>query len=279
MLTLLALVAFASNSILCRLALGPGSIDPAAFTGIRLAAGAVALALLSATLAPPRPAGAASRGGWWSALCLFAYAIAFSLAYLTLSAGTGALILFASVQATVIAGALRAGERLRALQWAGIAVALGGLAALVSPGLAAPSPAGSALMAAAGVAWGLYTLRGRGSASPLADTRRNFTRAAPMALAACALAAASLHASPRGVWLAVASGALASGLGYAVWYAALRGLSATQAAAVQLAVPVLAAFGGVLFLSESLSARLVLSAALILGGIALALFTRTRRAP
>lgn len=179
----------------------------------------------------------------------------------------------------MIGGALRGGERLRPRQWAGIAVAMAGLAYLTAPGLAAPAPGGSFLMAGAGVAWGLYTLRGRASATPLADTSRNFTRAAPMALAACAVAAGGLHASPRGVLLAVLSGAIASGLGYVAWYAALRGLDATRAAAVQLSVPALAALGGVVLLSEPLSARLAGSAALILGGIGLVVFTRRAPAP
>lgn len=277
-LTLLALSAFASNSILCRLALGPDSVDAVSFTGIRLASGAAMLAVLAAVLPPSRSTAAPSRAGWRSGLCLFAYAIAFSLAYRTLTAGTGALILFAAVQATVIAGALHAGERLRTRQWAGIGVAMGGLAYLTSPGLASPDPGGSVLMAAAGAAWGLYTLRGRGSATPLSDTSRNFTRAAPMALAVCAAAATSLHITPRGAILAVLSGAVASGLGYVAWYAALRGLDATRAAAVQLSVPALAAFGGVVLLAEPLSLRLVASAALILGGIGLVVFARATAA-
>jgi len=272
--TAFALVAFASNSILCRLALGPGAIDPAAFTAVRLASGAVILALLARTAAAPVPT--ARRGGWRSGFFLFAYAIAFSFAYVTLTAGTGALILFASVQATVIAGAIRSGERLGLAEWAGLAVALGGLAYLTAPGLTAPPLAGSVLMAVAGVAWGVYTLRGRGSTAALADTTRNFVRAAPMGLVALAFAASRLHLSARGALLAAVSGALASGLGYAVWYAALRGLSATRAATVQLAVPVIAAFGGVAFLSERVTPRLLLSAVLILGGVGLALFGRAR---
>jgi drug/metabolite transporter (DMT)-like permease len=180
------------------------------------------------------------------------------------------------VQATVIAGAIRAGERLRAPEWVGIALALGGLVYLTSPGLSAPSPAGSALMAGAGVAWGVYTLRGRGSTAPLSDTTRNFLCAAPMGLFALVPALARLHVSPRGVVLAAASGALASGVGYVLWYAALRGLSATRAAVVQLAVPVVAALGGAVFLSERITIRLLLAAALILGGIALAVCGRTR---
>jgi drug/metabolite transporter (DMT)-like permease len=274
-LTTLTLIAFASNSLLCRQALGSAAIDPAAFTAIRLGCGALALAVTSAA-ARARPARAGSRAGWGSGFFLFAYAIGFSFAYLSLTAGTGALILFASVQATVIAGAIHAGERLRAPEWAGVALAVGGLVYLTAPGLSAPPAVGSALMALAGVAWGLYTLRGRGSAAPLADTTRNFVCAAPMALLAMVPLASRLEVSTPGATLAAASGALASGVGYVLWYAALRGLSATRAAVVQLAVPVVAALGGVVFLSERITMRLVLSAALILGGIALAVFGRTR---
>jgi drug/metabolite transporter (DMT)-like permease len=272
-LTVFTMVAFASNSILCRLALGAGSIDPASFTTLRIASGAVTLVLI-ASLSRRR---ARPGGGWASAFFLFLYAIAFSLAYISLSAGTGALILFGCVQATMLGAALRSGERPGALQWTGLVIALGGLAFLTAPGLTAPAPAGSALMATAGVAWGVYTLRGRSGQDPLAATARNFSRAVPFALAVSLVLLGKRDISARGAVLAVASGALASGIGYVVWYAALRGLTATRAATVQLSVPVLAALGGVMFLSEVLTARLAVSAVLILGGVALALAGRMRR--
>ncbi|HET9950317.1 MAG TPA: DMT family transporter [Candidatus Eisenbacteria bacterium] len=287
--TLLALVAFAANSILCRLALRHASIDAATFSAIRLSAGAATLLLLvawtrrdmdgAATAAAGARAisGAKSNGSWTSASMLFLYAIPFSFAYNGLSAGTGALILFGSVQATMILGALRSGERANPLQWLGLAVAVAGLVYLLLPGLAAPPLRSAALMAVAGVAWGIYSLRGRGAANPLAQTSGNFARSVPLALGVLLVARPHVAILPSGAWLAVASGALASGLGYVLWYAALRGLTAMRAAVVQLSVPVLAAAGGVLFLAESITARLVLAAAMVLGGIALALAARAPR--
>ena len=274
-------MAFASNSILCRLALGHHLIDPAPFTAIRIAAGAVMLALLAwpersrrrSTNATVRTG---TRSGWISGLFLFAYAIAFSFAYLTLTASTGALILFAAVQATIITGAIAGGVRLHTREWCGLVVAMGGLIYLTMPGLSAPPVAGCVLMLSAGVAWGLYTLRGRGSAAPLADTARNFLCALPAALIAAGAAHTHLHASAAGVAYASASGAIASGLGYVAWYAALRGLTAPRAAMVQLSVPVIAALAAIVFLSEHIGTRLMLSAALILGGIALAVVPRAR---
>ncbi len=272
LLTAFALTAFAANSVLCRLALGGRAIDAASFALVRLGAGAVTLAAFQAATRTRRSAG---RGVLEPAM-LFVYAVAFSFAYLSLGAGTGALILFGSVQATMIVAALRAGERFRRAELAGLGLALAGLAYLVSPGLTAPSPGGSALMAVAGMAWGIYSIRGRGAADPLADTARNFAGAVLPAAVVGAIALGHAHASPRGLWLAVASGALASGIGYVAWYAALRGLSSIRAATVQLAVPALAAAGGALFLGEGISLRLVLSAALILGGIGLAVANRAR---
>jgi drug/metabolite transporter (DMT)-like permease len=216
------------------------------------------------------------RGNWSSAAMLFMYALAFSLAYLSLSAGTGALILFGSVQVTMILAALRSGERPYLLEWLGVMLALGGLVYLVMPGLKAPSPLGSALMVTAGFAWGIYSLRGRGASSPLANTAGNFFYAIPLILAVRLFTLDHLHLSQEGILLAVLSGALASGLGYVIWYAALRGLTATRAAIVQLSVPALAAWGGVVFLGESLSLRLILAGALILGGIALAVTSRSK---
>lgn len=275
MLTGFALVAFAANSVLCRLALGRAAIDAASFTSIRLAAGACMLLLISAAVERKTPA--FGRGNAASASLLFLYAAAFSYAYNGLGAGAGALILFGSVQATMILFALVSGERPHALEWAGLGLALAGLVYLVFPGLqSAPPLLSSALMTVAGISWGLYSLRGRGAKSPLAETTKNFVLALPLALFVNLLMRGDAHVSRTGVTLAVLSGALASGVGYVVWYAALRGLTATRAATVQLAVPVLAATGGVLFLSERISLRLLLAACVILGGVGLALLGRSR---
>jgi len=292
-LTLLALVAFASNSILCRLALAPHEIDPANFTLTRLGSGGLTLLIIHAIVtrswtggteaqraANARPTGHALI----AAVLLFLYALPFSLAYVSISAGTGALILFTAVQATMLLGALRSGERFRPLEGVGLVIAIAGLVYLVKPGLSAPSPVGSALMAVAGIAWGLYSLRGRGSRDPLRDTTNNFVLTIPFAVAArwapAAIAAplgfAHTAASTRGLILAAASGALASGLGYTVWFAALRGLTAIRASMVQLAVPVITAVGGIIFLHEAITTRLLVSAALILGGLGIALAGRTR---
>lgn len=273
--TVLAMIAFAANSLLCRQALGTGAIDAASFTVVRIASGALLLVPLAR--ASRRNGRGASAGTWTSAALLFVYAAGFSFAYVTLPVGTGALILFAAVQSTMIAAGLRSGERPAILEWAGLVLALGGLVWLVAPGITAPSPAGSALMAVAGIAWGIYSLRGRGTTDPLGDTAGSFLRAVPMALAVSLMGARAFHASPRGLLLAATSGAIASGLGYVLWYAALRGLTATRAATVQLAVPVLTAAGGVAILGETITGRLVASAALILGGIALAVLEHGRR--
>ena len=270
--TSLTMVAFASNSLLNRLALGRESIDAVSYTTVRLISGALVLWLIASL--QTNGAGPRVRGSWISASMLFIYAIAFSFAYLSLSAGTGALILFGSVQVTMILSALRSGERPQLLEWLGVLLALGGLVYLVLPGLEAPSPLGSALMTVAGIAWGVYSLRGRGSGSPLADTTGNFIRAVPLTLAVLLLSLNGVHLSQTGILLAVLSGAVASGLGYVIWYAALAGLTATRAAIVQLSVPVLAAWGGVAFLAEEVSLRLLLAGVLILGGIALAVVGR-----
>ena len=270
----LALAAFAANSVLCRLALGGATIDAASFTTIRLASGAGALLILTAAF--NKKWRAARRGNPVSALLLFLYAAAFSFAYNGLGAGTGALILFGSVQATMLSAALRSGERPHASGWAGLGLALAGLVYLVSPGLAAPPPASSAFMALAGISWGLYSLRERVANDQLADTTKNFVLPLPLACGINLLMLREAHVTRTGVLLAVLSGALASGVGYVVWYAALRGLTATRAATVQLAVPVLAALGGVLFMSERVSLRLLLATALILGGVGLALSGRER---
>jgi drug/metabolite transporter (DMT)-like permease len=279
LLTAIALVAFASNSILCRLALGAREIDAASFTTVRIVSGALTLLLIRTATAPRRasaPSAPARHSSWISAALLFTYAAPFSFAYLQLSAGTGALILFACVQATMLIGAVLSGERFRWLEAIGLVIALAGLTYLVSPGLTAPS-FGSVLMAIAGISWGIYSLRGRGSTDPLGDTTSNFVWAIPLALFTYVLVFEYAYQSPRGALLAAASGALASGLGYTVWFAALRGLSAIRAATVQLTVPVLAAAGGVVLLQESITVRLLLSAGLILGGVALALAGQVRK--
>ncbi|NVM91817.1 drug/metabolite transporter (DMT)-like permease [Variovorax sp. SG517] len=277
LLTTAAMLAFAANSLLCRLALQRRGIDPASFGSVRLVAGALVLGLIVRFRAQP-PASPA-RVDWLAAVMLFGYVAFFSFAYLSLPAGTGALILFGAVQLTMFSVGLRSGgERFGALAWFGFVLAAGGLVYLVFPGVAAPPLLGAVLMAVAGVAWGVYSLRGRGVADPLAATARNFTRAVPFALALSAVFAASARADTVGIALAVISGALTSGLGYAVWYAALGRLTAMRAATVQLSVPLLAAFGGVLFLSEAITPRLAVASVAILGGIALVLGQKARSA-
>jgi drug/metabolite transporter (DMT)-like permease len=271
LLTLIALIAFAANSILCRLAFERSDIDAASFTAIRLLAGALALWLIVALRRSAHGIG----GSWPSATALFAYAAAFSFAYVSLPTGVGALLLFGAVQATMIFAGLRAGERLNGRQGTGLALALGGLGYLMLPGLAAPPLVGSLLMLAAGIAWGVYSLRGRGTADPLGATAGNFLRAAPLGIGLSVAALPWMQVDAAGAGYAVLSGALASGAGYAVWYAALRGLDATHAATVQLAVPVIAAAGGTLLLDEPITLRLALSSTAILGGIALVVLGRS----
>lgn len=267
------MVAFASNSLLCRAALGGHFCDPASFTTLRLTGGAVALSLLARARGASAPPVAP---GWGSAVALFAYAIGFSLAYLRIPAGTGALLLFAAVQVTMIGAGLRGGERPGAREWLGLALSLGGLFALTRPGLAQPDPLGAGLMLGAGAAWGVYSLRGRGTSDPLSSNAASFARGVPLALAASAVGwtIGEPRVTPLGAALALVSGAVASGLGYAIWYAALAGLSATRAAVVQLSVPPLAVAGGVLLLGESLTPRILFASASILGGIALAVSKR-----
>jgi drug/metabolite transporter (DMT)-like permease len=268
--TLLAMVAFASNSLLCRLALRQTTIDAASFTLIRLLSGAIALWLIVNT----RKARRTTAGNWTSALALFAYAAAFSFAYVSLSAGTGALLLFGMVQATMIFGGLRKGERLNARQWFGLAIALGGLVALVFPGLSAPPIGGALLMTGAGVAWGIYSLHGKGAGDPTSVTAGNFWRSVVFAAVLSMARLRWTNLDLAGIRYAIVSGAIASGVGYVIWYSALPGLKATTAATVQLSVPVLAAIGGILFLSEPITLRLLLASVLILGGIGLVTIER-----
>ena len=264
-LTALAMLAFAGNSLLCRLALKTTSIDPATFTAVRLLAGTATLW----PLARLRPSTNAGRGNWASALALFAYAAGFSFAYVRLSAATGALLLFGAVQATMIGVGIARGERPNAQQIAGLALALGGLAGLLLPGLTAPPAGAAALMLGAGIAWGIYSLRGRGAGDPTRVTAGNFLRAAPLGVL-CALPWL-VRGTPdgAGIGYALASGALASGVGYALWYSVVPALRATRAAAVQLCVPVLATLGGAALLGEAITSRVVIASAAILGGIAL----------
>ncbi|CAN7156648.1 MULTISPECIES: DMT family transporter [unclassified Variovorax] len=273
-LTVAAMLAFAANSLLCRLALQQEAIDAASFGSIRLVSGALALTLIVRLRAKPPAAG---RADWLAAAMLFAYVAFFSFAYLSLSAGTGALILFGAVQLTMLGVGLRSGEMFGPVAWSGFVLAVAGLVYLVSPGVTAPPPLGAALMAIAGIAWGVYSLRGRGVADPLAATARNFLRAAPLALLLSLALASRAHANAAGIALAVASGAVTSGIGYVIWYAALPGLSAMRAATVQLSVPLIAAFGGVLFLSEAITPRLAFASVAILGGIALVLMAKAKR--
>ena len=270
--TSFALIAFALNSILCRTALRGGEADPTGFTLVRLVSGAIALVVISYLFG--RDKGFSGRGNWISAFFLFAYAICFSFAYLGLTAGTGALILFGSVQLTMIVFVIAKGERPHALEWIGLVAAMAGLVYLVLPGLSAPPLASSALMAAAGAAWGFYTLRGRGSTAPLVDTTGNFLRSVPMIGIAAIPFLAKINLSTNGLVLATASGALTSGVGYSIWYAALRRLTSTRAAVLQLSVPLLTAVFGIWLLTELATARLAIAATLILGGILAVIIAR-----
>jgi len=273
-LTALAMTAFAGNSLLCRLALRHTAIDPASFTGIRIVSGAVILWLIVRV----RTSSGLSPGNWLSAAALFVYAAAFSFSYVSLPAAAGALLLFGAVQATMIGCGLWTGERPGRMQTVGLIAAGGGLVALLLPGFSAPPLFGSLLMLAAGVAWGIYSLRGKGAGDATRVTAGNFLRAS--AFAACLslgmLPWASLDMA--GILYAASSGALASGVGYAVWYTALRALTATTAASVQLSVPVIAAAGGVVFLDEPLTLRLVICSIAILGGIALVITNKRKAA-
>lgn len=267
LLTSLALTAFAANSVLCRLALGSGVIDAAGFTFIRLLSGVITLMLILALQGQrsllPR------TGSWLSSIMLFLYAITFSYAYISLDTGTGALILFGAVQLTIILISLFSGTRLHLSEWLGMVLSFGGFVYLVLPGVSPPAPLGFILMLLSGIAWGVYTLRGRGSTNPLQETAHNFIRTLPLITLLMVFTFKQTHFSMEGVIYAALSGGLASGVGYSIWYAALRGLSATQAGVVQLLVPVIAALGGVLFVSEIITSRLTISATMILGGILL----------
>lgn len=282
-LVAVSMLAFAANSVLARLALGSHAIDPLAYTGIRLTAGAVVLVAIAWSRRPSvsLPRAGLSRawlgGSWAGALSLALYAVTFSIAYVMVATGPGALILFACVQISMLAWAVFRGDRPSMLEWAGIVLALGALAYLVAPSLIAPPPMGAALMAIAGVSWGAYCLVGRGSQSALADSAGNFARCVPVGLPLIVLGVWHLQPEPAGLVYALISGAVASGLGYIIWYSVLPHLSRTRAAFVQLTVPAIAAAGGVVFIGEAVTLRLVLATAGIIGGVALALAASQRR--
>lgn len=273
-LTAIAMIAFAANSVLCRLALEGQHIDAASFTSIRLAAGTVALLGI---LLLRWPSFVIRRPNWMTIGSLFAYMACFSFSYQYLDTGSGALILFGAVQLTMISAALLAGEKLSLMSSSGLCVAVGGLLVLLFPGIAVPNPLGAMLMGIAGIAWGFYSLGGRGATDPTAATAANFLYALPIALALSILSFGSAPIEPYGVALAIVSGAITSGLGYAVWYQALPLLSATRAASVQLSVPAIAAIGGVLILSEPVTLRLVVATILLIGGISLVLWNRSMK--
>ena len=273
-LTALAMIAFAANSILARLALTGGDIGPWSFTAIRFISGAVCLALIIGPMKTLR------QGSWNAAFALLLYGIFFSYAYLLLSAGTGALILFAVVQITMIGGGLLAGERLRTLQWLGLALAMGGLVYLMLPSVAPPSPIGAIMMSLSGLGWGLYSLMGRGKGNPTALTAGNFLRAAII----CAvitlpvlLILPETSIGPKGIGLALLSGIMTSGIGYVIWYMALKHLTATRAGIAQLTVPFFAAIGGMLFIAEPFTLRFFIAMCLTLLGVALATLSSNKK--
>lgn len=270
--TVLALIAFAANSVLCRLALSKKAIDPASFTGIRLISGALVLMLLIFMF--NRKKTAVVKGSWMSGAILFTYAVTFSFAYISLDTGTGALILFASVQITMITYALISGKKMTSIEWMGVLLAFAGFVYLILPGVTAPSLSGFLLMTLSGVGWGSYTIRGKDSPNPLEATAYNFLRTLPMVAIMLLFSLKNIQATHQGIGLAILSGAITSGIGYTIWYLALRGLSAIQASVVQLLVPVIAALGGVIFLSEIIHLRLTISALLILGGIGLVVLVK-----
>lgn len=279
LLTTLTMMAFAANSVFARLALGDEAIDPMSYSIVRLMSGAIMLGALVWRSEREFTAVVARHGTLYSGAALFLYAAMFSYAYVALETGMGALILFACVQATMIGWGIATGNRPVALEWLGLTIAFGAFVWLVSPGLTAPDPYSAALMAISGIAWGVYSLRGKGASDPLKATAGNFVYAALICLPLLIVFFGSLRFSTFGLLMAVCSGALTSGLGYALWYRCLRQLTATRAAIVQLTVPAIATLGGVLFSQEVLTLRLALCSALILGGVALAITARPKVAP
>ncbi len=268
----LALIAFAANSILCRLALGNEGIDASSFTIIRLLSGTVVLLVIIGTTS--KMTGSSTKGSWTASFMLFLYAITFSYAYISLDTGTGALILFGSVQITMILLSLISGTRLHFTEWAGVTIAFTGFVYLILPGVTAPSTIGFLLMTVSGIAWGIYTLKGRDSKSPLMDTAFNFLRTTPLVILLALATITNSNYSSEGILLALLSGGITSGIGYTIWYIALGSLSSTQAAVLQLSVPVIAALGGVIFVSEAITFRLTISATLVLCGILMVILGR-----
>lgn len=285
MLPFLALIAFAGNSVLCRLALANDAIDPASFTGVRLISGALTLLVLLSLSNSGQEKSAKrigtqadnlSAGSWFATLMLFVYAALFSFAYITLETGAGALILFGAVQVTMLLINFLRGNRLHVLEWLGLLLACIGFVYLVLPELGQPSLLGFLMMALAGIAWGAYTLEGQSAKDPLRATAHNFARCIPLAVVLLFVFFSQSQLNSYGLILAIASGAITSGLGYTIWYAALPKLTTTQAAVIQLLVPVIAAIGGVIFANELISLRLIIAAACILGGIVLVILARKR---
>ena len=268
-MTCLALIAFAANSVLCRLALGNEVIDAASFTTIRLLSGAIALFIILTITGKAQKSAkkSVSTGSWSASIALFLYAVTFSYAYLSVDTGTGALILFGSVQITIIMLSMRLGVKLHLIEWLGVITASVGFIYLMLPTITTPSINGFILMTISGVSWGLYTLKGRGSKNPLKDTTYNFLRAIPFVILLALLTISNATYSLEGVTLAIISGAITSGVGYTIWYIALGGLSSTQAAVIQLSVPIIAAIGGVIFVSETITIRLMVSTIIVLSGI------------
>ena len=270
----LALIAFAANSVLCRLALGGSAIDASTFTIVRLLSGVIVLTVILNISKINSNSSPSTKGSWPASIALFLYAITFSFAYVTLETATGALILFGSVQITMILLSIFSGNRLHISEWVGMAIAFAGFVYLILPGVTTPSVIGFFLMTVSGIAWGVYTLKGRGSKSPIMDTAYNFLRTLPFVIILAIITMKYAHYSSEGILLAALSGGIASGIGYMIWYIALSGLSVTQAAVLQLLVPVIAAVGGIIFVSESISLRLAVSSTMILGGILMVVLGR-----
>lgn len=277
LLTTITMIAFGANSIFGRVALEGDAIDPSSYSFIRLLSGAIMLAILVGASSVVSKKNF-SHGNIISALCLFAYAAAFSFSYVNIETGVGALILFACVQAVMIGWALFEGDRPSLFEWLGIVIAFGAFIWLVSPGLEAPDPIAATLMAISGIAWGTYSLRGKSSSDPLKATAGNFLLSVPMGLVLLFITISSSQITLYGVILAIASGAITSGMGYALWYKVLPQLTSTRASIVQLTVPVVAGIGGLIFLSEPLTFRFVLASALILGGVAISIVMKANRA-
>ncbi len=273
-LTAFALIAFAANSVLCRLALGEKAIDAASFTNIRLFSGAIVLLLILKLSS--NQSQKSSKGNWLSGLMLFLYAVTFSYAYITLDTGTGALILFGSVQITIILISIISGHRLTIYEWLGVTIAFSGFVYLILPGVSSPSLIGFSLMTVAGIAWGIYTLKGKESKNPLADTTFNFLRTIPFLMLLFVFTLQSSSYTIKGIILAIISGGITSGIGYTIWYMAIDGLTKIQTAVVQLLVPIIAAFGGVIFVAEKITVRLTLASFLVLGGILIVVLGRKK---